>query len=255
MTTTSFLTAEYQTIRTAVGTHRKQIERACDVLDAAIAAANIPVVNGFYAVDLQKEGWRYPSIDQAQRELEALRDDNGFYWAESRLTDLERLLGLGWATQTLIPFEGTIPDAHPVVKDFLTMAALGRGLALTNFRRNIHGKLHLFCDQVEVTDSCSVKNTSIWKTQLETTICANLDGRFQVEGQGPSGRRGSRNGGIRYQLLVEVFLRQSLEVLGQLLQDGCRCLRGGIPQDLAEKILADGGVQSGEMLKNRLFGF
>jgi len=121
-TSSKKLSAELTVLRTRVAAHRMLIDRAVDALDSAIETACIPVKNGFYVIDLKREGWRYPSIDQAQRELEALKDDDGFYWAESRLTDLERLLGLGWSNQLPLLFDNLVPDAHPVVREFLRAA-------------------------------------------------------------------------------------------------------------------------------------
>lgn len=117
------LAQELQVLRCHLAAHRMLIDRAVDALDSAIEAARIPVRYGRYEIDLQEEGWRYPSIAQAQRELQALQDDSGFYWAESRVTDLERLLGLAWQPQLPLPFPGMVPPAHPEVESFLRRAA------------------------------------------------------------------------------------------------------------------------------------
>ena len=121
--TSQQLVQEHLILRTHLAAHRMLIDRAVDALDSAIEGANIPVRYGRYEIDLQAEGWRYPSIAQAQRELRALRDDSGFYWAESRLTDLERLLGLDWQPQLPLPFPGMVPPPHPMVRQFLLAAA------------------------------------------------------------------------------------------------------------------------------------
>ena len=66
---------------------------------------------------LRRPSFRWQHL--ALQQVGVRRDDDGFYWAESRLRDLELLLGLGGNRQTLIPFDTLVPDAHPSVKGFL----------------------------------------------------------------------------------------------------------------------------------------
>ena len=117
------LTRELQTLRCVVAAHRMLIDRAVDALDSAIESACIPVKNGFYVIDLKREGWRYPSIQAAQANLEALREDSGFYWTESRISDLERLLGLGFTRQLPFAFATMVVPANPAVEKFVREAA------------------------------------------------------------------------------------------------------------------------------------
>lgn len=119
MTTLSPLAAEYKALKSAVAAHRAKIDAAYEVAEEAKEWAGLPVRGGIYQIDFKKDSWRYPGLHVALQNLEALRDDDGFYWAESRLVDLERVLGLGFSNQTLMPFETFIPDAHPSVAAFI----------------------------------------------------------------------------------------------------------------------------------------
>ena len=123
MTRSEKLQAELQTLRCVVAAHRMLIDRAVDALDSAIESACIPSAFGRYTVNLQTEGWRYPSIQAAQANLEALREDSGFYWTESRISDLERLLGLGFTRQLPFAFATMAVEAHPAVAEFVREAA------------------------------------------------------------------------------------------------------------------------------------
>lgn len=123
MTTSQSLQAELQTLRCVVASHRMLIDRASEALDGALENACIPTKFGRYTLDLQKDGWRFPAIAQARRELLALRDDSGFYWAESRIHDLESLLGLGFSRQLPFAFATMAMPAHPEVAQFIQRAA------------------------------------------------------------------------------------------------------------------------------------
>jgi hypothetical protein len=125
-TTTRALVSEMATLRAAVAAHRALIVAAQVVRDEAIEFCNIPTQYGRYTVDLKKEGWRYPSIAAATEIVEKLADDNGYYWACSRLMDLERLLGVSVSQLPLrtetnyVPLlRGHIPAADPSVALFL----------------------------------------------------------------------------------------------------------------------------------------
>lgn len=109
---------EYNTLKSLVEAYRDRVQAASDKVTDAMGWAGIPTRFGVYQIE-PKDYWRYPSVDAAVRVRDALRDDDGFFWAESRLRDLESLLGLGYKSQTLLPFEQTIPEAHPSVKTFL----------------------------------------------------------------------------------------------------------------------------------------
>jgi len=113
------LACEYRTLKTAIEAHRAKIDAAWEVAEEAKEFAGLPKQHGLYQFDFKKDSWRYPSMHLALQQLEVLKDDDGFYWAESRLRDLELLLGLGGNRQTLIPFDTLVPDAHPSVKGFL----------------------------------------------------------------------------------------------------------------------------------------
>ena len=126
MNSTKQMAVEMNTLRAAVKAHHDKIVAAQVARDEAIEAANIPTKHGFYTVDLSKEGWRYPAIQMATDLCTKLEDDNGYFWACSRLSDLERLLGVS-APQLLlrtednyIPlFHGHIPAADSSVSNFL----------------------------------------------------------------------------------------------------------------------------------------
>lgn len=125
--TTEALVAEMGTLRAAVEAHKVKILAAAEIADEATEAAGIPTQYGLYTVDLSKEGWRYPSVQVAREAYEALCDDSGYFWACSRLADLERLLGLCWHGQ--LPLRtpsmyvpalcGHIPDADASVDPFI----------------------------------------------------------------------------------------------------------------------------------------
>jgi hypothetical protein len=127
MSTTKSLVAELKALRMAVAAHKTLIDNACEARDLAIEAAGIQVVYGRYDIDFSKDGWRYPSIAEAVRVVEALKDDSGYFWACSRMTDIERLVGDSFNPQlplrtddNYIPlFSGHIPAAHEAVSSFL----------------------------------------------------------------------------------------------------------------------------------------
>jgi len=126
MSTTNLLVSELATLRVAVAAHKSLIDDACEARDLAIEAACIPVKYGRYDLDFTKDGWRYPAVAEATRVLETLKDDSGYFWACSRMMDLEGLLGLSVPQLPLrtednyIPlFRGHIPAAHPCVAQFL----------------------------------------------------------------------------------------------------------------------------------------
>ena len=131
MNATNSLGAEMLTLRAAVAAHRELIINACEARTDAMELAGIPVKYGRYDIDLDKDGWRYPSIAEATRVLTTLEDDDGYYWSCSRLMDLERLVGEGFNKQlplliedsNYVPlFGGDIPEAHPVVSQVLRAA-------------------------------------------------------------------------------------------------------------------------------------
>ncbi len=130
MSTTNSLVSEMSTLRAAVRAHKTRLDNACEVRDLAIEAAGIPVVYGRYDINLDKDAWRYPSVAEAVRVVEALKDDNGYFWACSRLSDLENLLGVSVAQLPLrtddnyVPlFRGNVPEAHGSVSVFVALAA------------------------------------------------------------------------------------------------------------------------------------
>lgn len=127
---TQALLAEMVTLRTAVNVHKAKVVDAQEVLSGAMAAAAIPALRGLYTLDVEKDGWRYPSVEAARQIAETLRDDNGYYWACSRLMDLERILGVSVAQLPLrtadgfVPlFRGSVPEAHETVASFLRECA------------------------------------------------------------------------------------------------------------------------------------
>jgi hypothetical protein len=128
-TTTQALVSEMNTLRAAVKAHHDKIVAAQVARDEAIEAACVPTKYGFYTVDLAKDGWRYPAVQAATDLATKLEDDNGYFWACSRLRDLENLLGLGAAQLPLrtvdlyVPlFHGHIPAADSSVSGFLMAA-------------------------------------------------------------------------------------------------------------------------------------
>jgi len=123
------MVSEMNVLRAAVKMHHDKLVAAQVARDEAIEAACVPTKYGFYTVDLSKEGWRYPAIQMATDLCTKLEDDNGYFWACSRLSDLERLLGVS-APQLLLRTEdnyiplyrGHIPAADPSVAAFLMAA-------------------------------------------------------------------------------------------------------------------------------------
>lgn len=130
MSTTNSLVSEMNTLRAAVAAHRERVIAAQEARDMAIEAAGIPVKYGRYDLDFDRDAWRYPSVAEAIRAATKLEDDNGYFWACSRLRDLETLLGqvpgdqLPLRTaQNFVPLlHGSIPEANPWVTDFLAAA-------------------------------------------------------------------------------------------------------------------------------------
>ncbi len=114
------LQSEYDILLSRVIEHREHIDIAYEVFNDALENACIPTQGGKYTIDVKKEAWRYPAVHEALQQVEALTEDDGLYWAESRIRDLERILGLGYSTQMLLPFSGLVPDPHPAVKVFLS---------------------------------------------------------------------------------------------------------------------------------------
>lgn len=130
MKTTNSLVVEMVTLRQAVKAHRDLLTEAQWQRTLAMEAAGVPTLYGRYDLD-SKDEWRYPSVAEASRQVETLSEDSGYFWACSRLTDLERLLGDGMNSQlplrleesNYVPlFGGDIPEAHPVVSQFLRAA-------------------------------------------------------------------------------------------------------------------------------------
>lgn len=130
MNTTATLVSELATLRVTVAAHRARVIDACEARTEAMEAAGVPVVYGRYDLDTKDE-WRYPSVAEATRAYEALREDEGYFWACARVRDLEHLLGEGFNPQlpirltesNFVPlFGGDIPDAHPAVEQFMRAA-------------------------------------------------------------------------------------------------------------------------------------
>jgi hypothetical protein len=89
LTVITTLAAELARINAALAWHRALVAAAHEARDAAFESAGVPVVGYQYDV---RELWRYPSADAADRALNALRDCDGAYWAESRAMDIERAI-------------------------------------------------------------------------------------------------------------------------------------------------------------------
>lgn len=126
---TELLLAEMTVLQAAVAAHRVKLVEAQDARDIAIEAAGIPTKYGRYDLDFDKDAWRYPSVEAAIQVVKQLADDDGYFWACSRLHDLENVLGYTGAQLPLrtsdmyVPlFSGNIPEAHPSVADFLCPA-------------------------------------------------------------------------------------------------------------------------------------
>lgn len=112
------LVNELAVLRSAIATHQARISDAVDVCDAA----EIAFVDGFgflpweapeYAV-----GW-----SAARAVVDSLRDERGYFWADSRVRDLEMILESGrlvsdptadWSTAYVWGI-GNMPKAHAVV--------------------------------------------------------------------------------------------------------------------------------------------
>lgn len=130
MSTTAALLAELVTLRAAVKAHSDRIQEASWQRTLAMEFAGVPTKWGGAMYDLPKgEEWRYPSVAEASRLVEALEEAPGYFWACSRVRDLEGLVGesvpqLPLRTEdNYIPlFRGHIPEAHPTVRDFLAAA-------------------------------------------------------------------------------------------------------------------------------------
>lgn len=119
---TSKLSAEYQVLKSAMDRHRARIQVAYEAYEDAKESAMLPTQYGRYTVDLDRDAWRYPAVAEAKRQYESLQGDDGYYWACSRLSDLENLLGLGFSRQVPMGFVLMTMPAHPVVEGFLRAA-------------------------------------------------------------------------------------------------------------------------------------
>jgi|HubBroStandDraft_3_1064219.scaffolds.fasta_scaffold611764_2 hypothetical protein len=127
MTSTTALVAEMKVLRVAVKAHSARLTEAQWQRTLAMEAAGVPLKWGGSMYDLDaKDEWRYPSVEAASRQVAALEDDAGYFWACSRLRDLEGLLGeavpqLPLRTEELyVPlFRGHIPPANPAVAAFM----------------------------------------------------------------------------------------------------------------------------------------
>lgn len=134
-TETEKLVAEMLTLRTVIAAHEEKVSAAAAAWDEACEFAAIPTKYGRYTVDLKTESWRYPSVEAASKVYDALREDRGYFWACSRLRDLEAMLGAGWSPQLPLRYEadpmgnyvpfygGHMPAAHECVKEFVARYA------------------------------------------------------------------------------------------------------------------------------------
>lgn len=128
MSTTNSLQAELATLKAAVKAHHDLLVEAQWQRTLAMEAAGVPVQYGRYVLDSSDE-WRYPSVAEATRQVAALEDHDGYFWACSRVRDLEGLLGEGAPQLPLrtddnyVPlYRGHVPAAHPSVAGFLMAA-------------------------------------------------------------------------------------------------------------------------------------
>lgn len=129
MSTTHSLVSEMNTLKAAVAAHRERLTEAQWQRTLAMEAAGVPTKYGRYDIDSTNE-WRYPSVAEASRQVEALSEDSGYFWACSRLRDIEVMIGqvagdqLPLRTQDeYVPLlRGDMPAAHPSVARFLMAA-------------------------------------------------------------------------------------------------------------------------------------
>jgi hypothetical protein len=126
-TETEKLVSELMTLKMVCERHEEKVREACEAWNEACEFAAIPTKYGLYTIDISKESWRYPSVEAASKVYNELREDNGYFWASSRLRDLEMLLGAGWNAQLplrmglYVPIlQGHIPEAHESVSEFVS---------------------------------------------------------------------------------------------------------------------------------------
>jgi hypothetical protein len=72
---------------------KARLDDASDALSACYQNAGFRVSFGCYVVPVKSELWRFLAVAEATRALETIRDEDRAYWAQSRLRDLDRVLG------------------------------------------------------------------------------------------------------------------------------------------------------------------
>ena len=126
MTTNAILAAELVTLTYVCKAHKAKIDEASWQRTLAMESSGVPIKGGCY--DLPKsEEWRYPSVQEASRQVEILLEDSGYFWACSRVQDIERLIGarsgdqlpLRMADDYVPLYGGHVPHTHPSVTGFL----------------------------------------------------------------------------------------------------------------------------------------
>lgn len=94
------LAQELKTLRAAIAVHQAQIDEAWEARDAAFEFCNYPKERDCSFKYDMSQLQKYPAVAAAERLYEELRNDSAFYWAESRVRDIELVLGLGFTPQT-----------------------------------------------------------------------------------------------------------------------------------------------------------
>jgi hypothetical protein len=126
MSTTDSLRRELATLKAACKVHRDLIVEAQWQRTLAMEFAGVPVKFGCYVL-AKKDEWKYPSVQEASRQVEILGENDGYYWACSRITDIELLLGSGkgdqlplrTASENVPLFGGSMPPTHPPLRHWL----------------------------------------------------------------------------------------------------------------------------------------
>ncbi len=125
---TATLVAELAVLRAAVKAPHDLIVEAQDRRTQAMEDAGVPKKWGGAMYDLPaSEEWRYPSVQAATAAVEALEEAPGYFWACSRMRDIEILLGQVAGDQLPLRTEngyvpllrGHMPEPHPSVRTFL----------------------------------------------------------------------------------------------------------------------------------------
>jgi len=103
------LSLELSTLRAALAVHQALIDAAYIERENAFEFC-LPLIGFRYDVSRLE---LYPAAFEAERRFQVLSNDDGYYWTQSRIMDIERVIGLGFTNQ--VNLFADIPAAHECV--------------------------------------------------------------------------------------------------------------------------------------------